>query len=114
MRMTDRRLSDVVRSLRRSRQRRDVFEALISLGSASAAQLAEAARVDRQRISAIMFGELPHYKPAFGLVRLGVAMMEHDAHGVRFRDTPFAAEAAAEMARLDGERRAMRGARVAR
>lgn len=81
-------LSDVVRSLRRSRGRVAALVALGELDVASPAELAARAGLSPRHILGIMIGQMPGFAPRSSLVALGLATPRLTRHGAAFGITP--------------------------
>lgn len=79
--------ADSERSVTRSRIRRKVLIMLSSLGEAYPRRLARACALDATRLSWILHGHLPQYRPELSLVALGLVRKRTGANGTVYEIT---------------------------
>lgn len=79
--------ADVLRSLRRSRARRDAFWSLLALKIASPEELAEHAGFSVEHVRGVMIGDMPGFRPEASLVALGLASPRLTRLGPAFAST---------------------------
>ena len=77
-------------SLQRSRTRRRVLLALVSLGEGYVGQIAAVARVQRVRVKAVLVGAPPAFAADLSMERVGLAEGAWDGRGFVWRPTPRA------------------------